>query len=73
MLLSMRRRMVRGECFLARVGQNHIYTVNVRYFWQENHQIYSYIRCLYTVLADPFLNMRRRMVRGECFSARGAE
>jgi hypothetical protein len=36
-----------------RVGQNHIYTVYIRYFWQGNHQIYGYIRCIYTVLANP--------------------
>jgi hypothetical protein len=23
---------------MDRVGQNHIYTVYVRYFWQENHK-----------------------------------
>jgi len=38
---------------MFRVGQNHIYTVFVRYFWQENHQIYGHIRCIYTVLAKP--------------------
>jgi len=36
-----------------RVGQNHIYTVYIRYFWQGNHQIYGHIRCIYTVLANP--------------------
>jgi len=35
-----------------RVGQNHIYTVYIRYFWQGNHQIYGHIRCIYTVLAN---------------------
>jgi hypothetical protein len=38
---------------MFRVGQNHIYTVFVRYCWQENHQIYGHIRCIYTVLANP--------------------
>ena len=38
---------------MCRVGQNHIYTVYIRYFWQENHQIYDHIRCIYTVLANP--------------------
>jgi len=38
---------------MYRVGQNHIYTVYIRYFWQGNHQIYGYIRCIYTVLANP--------------------
>jgi len=37
---------------LHRVGQNHIYTVYIRYFWQGNHQIYGHIRCIYTVLAN---------------------
>jgi hypothetical protein len=38
---------------VCRVGQNHIYTVYIRYFWLGNHQIYSaYIR-IYTVLANP--------------------
>jgi hypothetical protein len=38
---------------IARVGQNHIYTVYIWYFWQGNHQIYGHIRCIYTVLANP--------------------
>jgi len=37
------------------VGQNHKYTVYIRYFWQENHQVYGHIRCLYTFLANPTL------------------
>jgi len=36
-----------------RIGQNHIYTVYIRYFWQGNHRIYGHIRCIYTVLANP--------------------
>ena len=38
---------------IFRVGQNHIYTVYIRYFWQGKHQIYGHIRCIYTVLANP--------------------
>jgi len=38
---------------INRVGQNHIYTVYIRYFWQRNHQIYGHIQCIYTVLANP--------------------
>jgi len=38
---------------MCRVGHNHIYTVYVRCFWQGNDQIYSHIRCIYTVLASP--------------------
>jgi len=38
---------------MRRVGQNHIYTVYIRCFWQGNHQIYGHIRCIYTVLANP--------------------
>ena len=38
---------------VSRVGQNHKYTVHVRYFWQGNHQIYGHIQCIYTVLATP--------------------
>jgi hypothetical protein len=41
------------KCPICRVGQNHIYTVYVRYFWQGNYQIYGHIRCIYTVLANP--------------------
>jgi len=44
---------VRARLHMFRVGQNHIYTVYMRYFWQGNHQIYGYIRCIYTVLANP--------------------
>ena len=32
---------------IARVGQNHIYTVYIRYFWHGNHQIYGLIRHIY--------------------------
>jgi hypothetical protein len=39
--------------YICRDGQNHIYTVYIRYFWQGNHQIYGHIRCIYTVLANP--------------------
>ena len=38
---------------ISRVGQNHIYMVYLRYFWQGNYQIYGHIRCIYTVLANP--------------------
>jgi len=38
---------------MCRVGQDHRYTVCIRYFWQGNHHIYGvYIR-IYTVLANP--------------------
>ena len=37
----------------SRVGQNHIYTVCIRYFWQGTHHIYGHIRCIYTFLANP--------------------
>jgi len=39
--------------YIIRVGQNHIYTVCIRYFWQGNHHIYAHLRCRYTVLANP--------------------
>ena len=35
------------------VGQNHIYTVCIRYIWQGIHHIYGHIWCIYTVLANP--------------------
>jgi len=38
---------------ISRVGQNHIFTVYIRYFWQGNHLIYGHIRCIHTVLANP--------------------
>jgi len=38
---------------ISRVGQNHIYTVSVRYFWQGVCQIYGHKRCKYSVLANP--------------------
>jgi hypothetical protein len=40
-------------CSIFRVGQDHIYTVYLRYFWQGSHQIYGHIRRIYTVLANP--------------------
>jgi len=38
---------------MRRVGQNHVYTVHIRYFWQGINQIYGHIWCIYTVLANP--------------------
>jgi hypothetical protein len=35
------------RCPLCRIGQNHIYMVYIRYFWQGNYQISSHIRCIY--------------------------
>ena len=39
---------------MLRVGHNHKYTVYISYIRQENYQIYSHIRCIYTVLAKPY-------------------
>jgi len=47
------------KAVLFRVGQNHIYTVHIRYFRQGNHQIYGHIQCIYTVLANPSLVVPR--------------
>jgi len=41
---------------ITRVGQNHVCTVYIRYFWQENHWIYGHTRRIYTVLANPTHN-----------------
>jgi hypothetical protein len=43
---------VKRRWHMSRVGHNHIYTVYIRYFWLGNHQIYSHVRCIYTVLAN---------------------
>ena len=51
--------------FMCRVGQNHMYTVYIRYFWQENHQMYGHIRCICTVLANPIL-CAKRLDAGRC-------
>jgi uncharacterized membrane protein YcjF (UPF0283 family) len=40
------------DIHIRRVGENHIYTLYIQCFWQGNHQIYSYKRCIYTVLAN---------------------
>jgi hypothetical protein len=45
---------------LSRVGQNHIYTVCIRYFWQGNHRIYGHTRCIYTALADTELEHKAK-------------
>ena len=39
--------------YIHRVGQNHMYTVYIRCFWQASPEIYGHIRCIYTVLANP--------------------
>jgi len=41
------------DMLMPRVGQNHIFTVYLRYFWYGNHQTYSHLWCIYTVLANP--------------------
>ena len=48
LMLSMRTRVMvmEGACCVCRVGQNHIYTAYIRYFWQGNHQTYGHIRCI---------------------------
>jgi hypothetical protein len=56
------------HAYMCRVGQNHIYTVYIRYFWQGNHQIYDYIRCIYTVLANPIHVWSRGAMRVWCFT-----
>ena len=38
---------------ISRVGQNHIYTVYIWYFWLGIHQIYGVYLRIYTVLANP--------------------
>jgi hypothetical protein len=43
---------------LSIIGQNHIYTVYIRYFWQGNYEIYGHIQCIYTVLANPTFEAR---------------
>ena len=30
-----------------------VFTVNLRHFWQGNHQIYGHIWCIFTVLVNP--------------------
>jgi hypothetical protein len=50
---------------MCRVGQNHIYTVYIRYVWQGNHQIYGHIRCIYTVLANP-MHMCTHVLTSAC-------
>ena len=34
-------------CVVFRVGQKHVYTVYLQYYWQRFHEIYSHIRCIY--------------------------
>jgi hypothetical protein len=48
---SIHNQAYRDRCVMIRVGQDHIYTVYKRYFWQGNHQIYGLIRCIFTILA----------------------
>jgi len=48
---------------MSRVGQNHIYAVYIRYFWQGNHQIYGHIQCIHTVLANPKNEANRHHVK----------
>jgi hypothetical protein len=41
--------------FICRVGQNHIHTVYIQYFWLKCHQIYGVYTRIYTVLATLFI------------------
>jgi len=42
-------------CILCRVGQNHIFTVCIQYFWQIFYQMYGHIWRIYTVLANRYI------------------
>jgi hypothetical protein len=48
-----KREHLNTRAMVTRVGQNHIYMVYIQHFWQGHHQIYSHIRRIYTVLANP--------------------
>jgi len=50
-----------GLWIMNRVGQSHIYTVCIRYFWQGNHQIYGHIR-FWPTLVMSFTWIRLRVV-----------
>ena len=39
----------------CRVGQNHKYTVYIRYFWQGNHQ------CIYYKYGQPYLPVNEQL------------
>jgi len=41
------------QTHIDRDGQDHVYTVYIRYVWQGKYKIYGHIRCIYTVLANP--------------------
>jgi len=43
---------------MRRVGQNRIYTVYTRYFWQGTHQIYGRIQCLYIIWPTVHIQLR---------------
>ena len=51
---------------MCRVGQNHIYSVYIRYFWQGFHQMYGHIRRIYMVLANPIHLQSESIVWGWC-------
>jgi hypothetical protein len=53
--------MYRSILAISRVGQNHIYTVYIRYFWQGDHQIYGIVQCICLVLANPSYNECARL------------
>jgi len=45
---------------MSRVGQNHIYTVYIRYFWQGKHQMYgAYIRFWPTLFMSTSIDLGR--------------
>jgi len=50
---------------MCRVGQNHIYTVYIRYYLQGYHQIYCHIRGVYTVTANPMYVRRIKTAVGD--------
>ena len=55
---------------IYRVGQDRIYTVYIRYFWQGNHQIYGHIRYIYRILANPSDLPCRPVPQGQCDALR---
>ena len=48
-------------CLISRVGQNHIYTVHIRYCWQGNYQ-----RCIYGVCIRFWPTLHILLVSSSC-------
>jgi hypothetical protein len=42
--------------YIHRINRVLANPINIRYFWQGNHQVYGHVRCIYTVMYSAYIH-----------------